>query len=188
MKLSTPLNYALMLTGLASTVLLTACDQSPDPEIQKVEPTISISEKKANFFAHLQPMIEQANSEVLAQRKAVFNIQSELPQLSDKQNETFAELIHTYRVDKNLPPEQQATLLISKVNTIPAALILAQAANESAWGTSRFAREGNNYFGQWCFTKGRGIVPNSRHSGRHHEGASFDSQQRSVQSSIRNLN
>jgi Bax protein len=188
MKLSTPLNYALMLTGLASTVLLTACDQSPDPEIQKVEPTISISEKKANFFAHLQPMIEQANSEVLAQRKAVFNIQSELPQLSDKQNETFAELIHTYRVDKNLPPEQQATLLISKVNTIPAALILAQAANESAWGTSRFAREGNNYFGQWCFTKGCGIVPNSRNSGADHEVASFDSPLGSVKSYIRNLN
>ncbi len=188
MKLSIPLNYALMLTTLASTVLLTACDQSPDSVSQKTEPTISISEKKANFFAHLQPMIEQANSEVLAQRKVLFSIQSELPQLTDQQNDAFAELIHTYRVDKSLPPEQQATLLISKVNTIPAALILAQAANESAWGTSRFAREGNNYFGQWCFSKGCGIVPNSRNSGADHEVASFDSPLGSVKSYIRNLN
>ena len=32
-------------------------------------------------------------------------------------------------------------------NRIPNDLILAQAILESSWGKSRFAREGNNYFG-----------------------------------------
>jgi Bax protein len=91
-------------------------------------------------------------------------------------------------VDNKLTSLQQIQQLKTKVNFIPAALILAQAANESAWGTSRFAREGNNFFGQWCFSKGCGIVPNSRNSGANHEVASFDSPLGSVKSYIRNLN
>ena len=40
-----------------------------------------------------------------------------------------------------------------------------QAANESAWGTSRFARIGLNFFGQWCYSKGCGMVPKRRNTG-----------------------
>ncbi|HKJ91279.1 MAG TPA: glucosaminidase domain-containing protein, partial [Oceanipulchritudo sp.] len=41
-----------------------------------------------------------------------------------------------------------------RVDVIPPSLALAQAALESGWGTSRFAREGNNLFGIWCYTPG----------------------------------
>ncbi len=34
-----------------------------------------------------------------------------------------------------------------KIHRIPVELIIAQAAHESAWGKSRFAKEGNNLFG-----------------------------------------
>jgi len=67
-------------------------------------------------------------------------------------------------------------------------LALAQAANESAWGTSRFAREGNNYFGQWCFEPGCGLVPENRASGKTHEVARFSSPAESVKAYIENLN
>jgi Bax protein len=66
------------------------------------------------------------------------------------------------------------------VDTIPASLVLAQAANESAWGTSRFARQGKNVFGIWCFRDGCGKVPNARAPGKRHEVASFDSVQDGV--------
>jgi Bax protein len=71
---------------------------------------------------------------------------------------------------------------------IPLNLALAQAAKESGWGTSRFAREGNNLYGQRCFTKGCGIVPAGRAEGATHEVRRFDTAAASVQSYIHNLN
>ena len=70
--------------------------------------------------------------------------------------------------------------LLIKVDVIPPALILAQAANESAWGTSRFALQANNYFGIWCFSKGCGLVPNARTNGDTHEVRYFHSSTDSV--------
>ena len=65
---------------------------------------------------------------------------------------------------------------------------MAQAANESAWGTSRFAREGKNFFGQWCYTEGCGIIPARRLAGASHEVRRFDSVFDSVEAYIMNLN
>ena len=39
------------------------------------------------------------------------------------------------------------TTLRRRVDVIPASMVLAQAALESGWGTSRFARDANNLFG-----------------------------------------
>ncbi|MCR6652499.1 MAG: glucosaminidase domain-containing protein [Cellvibrionaceae bacterium] len=66
--------------------------------------------------------------------------------------------------------------------------MLAQAASESAWGTSRFAREGYNYFGQWCFKAGCGIVPKRRLEGAYHEVTRFDSVRESVAAYFHNIN
>jgi len=74
------------------------------------------------------------------------------------------------------------------VDTIPPSLALAQAANESAWGTSRFARQAHNYYGQWCFEKGCGIVPDRRDANKSHEVAAFDSPRESVARYLHNLN
>jgi Bax protein len=183
-----PLLIASALTGL---ILSTGCEQSKDiaqQEKNSTTPAISVNEKKANFFAYLQPMIEQANSDVLTQRQQLLDFESKPEQLKQGDHKILAALIKTYRVDDKLNISEQIEQLKTKVNTIPAALILAQAANESAWGTSRFAREGNNFFGQWCFSKVCGIVPNSRNSGANHEVASFESPLDSVKSYIRNLN
>jgi Bax protein len=65
--------------------------------------------------------------------------------------------------------------LLNRVNTLPVGLVLAQAINESDWGRSRFAKEGNNYFGIWCYQKGCGMVPRSRPNGQHYEVRRFNS-------------
>jgi len=187
-----PLKPFLFAATLAGLTILTGCDKSTDIAQQKdntnAQPNISVTEKKANFFAYLQPMIEQANKEVILQRQQLLALLTNIESLSQSELDSLAALSKTYRVESKLSPADQIEQLKTKINTIPAALVLAQAANESAWGTSRFAREGNNFFGQWCFSKGCGIVPNSRNSGANHEVASFDSPLGSVKSYIRNLN
>ncbi|MBT8145319.1 MAG: glucosaminidase domain-containing protein, partial [Gammaproteobacteria bacterium] len=77
---------------------------------------------------------------------------------------------------------------LKRVDKIPAPLALAQAANESAWGTSRFALEGNNVFGQWCFDEGCGIVPKRRRADASHEVRAFASLDAAVQAYFLNLN
>ena len=77
--------------------------------------------------------------------------------------------------------------LLLRVDTIPVSLILAQGAIESAWGTSRFSREGNALFGEWT-TKGTGIVPLKRDSGKNHKIRIFSTPLGAVESYIRNLN
>jgi Bax protein len=78
--------------------------------------------------------------------------------------------------------------LLRRVDAIPASLALAQSANESAWGTSRFAKDGSNFFGQWCYDAGCGLVPSKRNAGASHEVAVFDSPEESVASYLLNLN
>jgi Bax protein len=75
-----------------------------------------------------------------------------------------------------------------RIDKIPVSLALIQAAKESAWGTSYFARKGNNLFGHWCFEKGCGIVPRSRPPGANHEVRSFDDVSDSVSAYLLNLN
>ena len=43
--------------------------------------------------------------------------------------------------------------LINKLIVHPKSIIIAQAAIESAWGKSRFFKQGNNIFGVWSFNK-----------------------------------
>jgi Bax protein len=80
------------------------------------------------------------------------------------------------------------TLLLRRVDVVPETLVLVQAANESGWGTSRFALEGLNFFGQWCFRRGCGIVPENRPDGMNHEVRIFKSVNASIRSYLRNIN
>ena len=78
--------------------------------------------------------------------------------------------------------------LLLRVDEIPTSLVLAQAANESAWGTSRFAQDGHNYFGQWCFKQGCGITPSNRAPGATHEVKRFNTPMDSVHAYFININ
>jgi len=90
-------------------------------------------------------------------------------------------------LDGQLTPKQWQELK-SRVDVVPLEMALVQTANESAWGTSRFALKGNNYFGQWCYEKGCGIVPEQRTAGATHEVRSFSDARESVDAYINNIN
>src|SRR5690554_232263 len=145
------------------------------------------TERKAAFFSFLYPRIELANNRILLEREYLLSLSGKEP-LSRTELDWLKKQAERLRVDADNGSEQQFRQLAEKLNAIPPSLILAQAANESAWGTSRFATEGNNLFGQWCFTRGCGLVPLSRPEGANHEVAKFTSPYYSVRSYIQNLN
>jgi len=145
--------------------------------------------RKSAFFEYFSKLVAQKNAAIIKSRQALLNWYKNLSGLSDEEKRQVQSLAAYYRVDEfNLDNEDDWDVLLRRVDAIPASLALAQAANESAWGTSRFARKGNNYYGQWCFQKGCGLVPQKRDSNKTHEVAAFKSPAESVERYIHNLN
>ncbi|HKJ83786.1 MAG TPA: glucosaminidase domain-containing protein, partial [Mariprofundaceae bacterium] len=148
----------------------------------------SVYEKKLQFFGLLRPIVETENAHILKQRHRLLQLQRK-DSLSRAELHELRRLAARYRVKMPQTPDRAFwTTMLKRIDIIPMELVLAQAANESAWGTSRFARKGNNFFGEWCFSKGCGIVPARRDDGAIHEVEAFDSPRESVDSYIHNLN
>ena len=90
--------------------------------------------------------------------------------------------------DRYKVPADNLALLIRRVDVIPPSLALAQAAEESGWGTSRFARQGNAIFGQWTTADGPGLVPRERDEDKDHKVRIFGKLIDSVRAYMLNLN
>ncbi|AGH44948.1 glucosaminidase domain-containing protein [Paraglaciecola psychrophila] len=152
-----------------------------------------VIEKKQAFFAYLQPEIQRQNEIVLKEREMVIALQAlflKQQEFNKHQKAVFKKLAKKYQFssDKSLSVEQTLETLVRRVDTIPEALILVQAANESGWGESRFAQKGYNFFGLWCFKKGCGFVPKQRTDGAEHEVARFRDLSHAVMTYVRNIN
>ncbi|MDU0355085.1 glucosaminidase domain-containing protein [Paraglaciecola aquimarina] len=165
-------------------------NKDPVPDFSKYA---NVTEKKKAFFAYLLPEIRRQNFIVLKERKmvlALYELVSDKQTLTANQKKVLSHLIKKYKLakKKDMTNEYLLSQLIKRVDEIPAALILVQAANESGWGTSRFARDGYNFFGLWCFKKGCGFVPSRREEGSGHEVAKFKDLSHAVMTYIRNLN
>ena len=78
--------------------------------------------------------------------------------------------------------------LMKRVDIIPPSLALAQSAEESGWGTSRFAREGNALFGQRTWNSATGLVPKKREEGKTFKVRVFDHLLDGVKAYAHNLN
>lgn len=148
-------------------------------------------EKKQAFFAYLRPYVKRENARLLSLRTQLLDIIKKHDKglkITIGEYAFLYSLYDEFRMDVAVSDHESATELLSRVDIIPESLVLMQAANESAWGTSRFALEGFNFFGQWCFREGCGIVPSSRLEGESHEVAKFRSPSASISSYFYNLN
>lgn len=183
-------SFAIILGGAALLLLaVLALYLNSRPDVPKFSDYPAGSERKDAFFGYFLPLVEQRNAEILQTRAELQELQSKADSLSSREERQVIELASRYRIEEFDPVNAAHwDLLMRRVDVVPPSLALAQAANESAWGTSRFSLEGYNYFGQWCFTKGCGLVPESRDSGKTHEVADFGSPQESVEAYMRNLN
>lgn len=152
----------------------------------------SSSRRKEIFFQSLLPMILLANNEIRlerAQLKEILELHKQGKSLDENQQQQLTELAKRYRIRGTEAYSKQGLKQLSRrVDVIPAELALAQAANESAWGTSRFSQLANNLFGEWTFKPGTGIVPEGRPEGATYEVRRFENVYESIRSYLRNLN
>jgi len=154
------------------------------PQIEDVEA------RKSVFFRVLLPMVLAENARVLRQRELLKTIydREAAPPSDSPEGRILRNLMDEYRVEGDPADPGLRAELLRRVDMIPVALVLAQAANESGWGTSRFARLGNNLFGVWTYREGAGIIPAARAEGETHALRVFDSLRDSVRDHLHNLN
>ena len=155
---------------------------------QKVSQTIPVSDKKNIFFRLTGSGILQANEKILSEREHLLNA---INKKDIQENEWLASLGVKYKVIKQESEKLDNAALIElkkRVDIVPPSLALAQAAEESGWGTSRFAIKGNSLFGQWDFS-GKGIKPKEQRAELgNYSIAAFESPQDSIEAYMLNLN
>ena len=118
----------------------------------------SIKDRKKKFIAELFPVIHSANQDIIEKRNIFFEIEKKIQSnnLNVLEAAILKKLFNEYKVKNNDLAE-----LKKRIDIVPISLAIAQAAIESGWGTSRFAQEGNAYFGQKIIgIKVDGIRPN----------------------------
>ena len=119
----------------------------------------SVKDRKKKFIADLFPIIQSANQDIIEKRNIFFEIKKKVESnnLNVLEAAILKKLFNEYKVKNNDLAE-----LKKRIDIVPISLVIAQAAIESGWGTSRFAQEGNAYFGQKVVgIKVNGIKPNN---------------------------
>jgi Bax protein len=176
---------------LIIVLLFSGCERQAGklPDFGNVQGTI---ERKTLFFEFMSPLIKAENDRIRHQRSRLVNLYQQFtegnrPGFMDRH--WLKQLAADYGVELSEPYGQdQWQSLLRRVDIVPRELALIQAAMESAWGDSRFAKEGNNLYGEHCSDPGCGIVPENRSSDKVYEVAVFQSPSGSVRSYIQNLN
>lgn len=151
--------------------------------------TLNPDEKKTVFFRALLPIVLAENLRVWNQR--VFLLQQFGGGRVDSQTDAgqeMAAIADQYRVEGDLNDPKVRDILLDRVDIVPVALVLAQAAQESGWGTSRFALEGNNLFGIWTWDTDQGSVPVNRPGDANHLVRVYPDVQTSVRAYLHNIN
>ena len=187
---------AMLLVGSG---LLFVFSKEPGPSSEPVEPPLpdfaamaDVKKKKLAFFDFMRPLIRSANDGIREEQRRLVAITAQIDagqELSKADATWLSALALRYRVEGDpVTDPAQLRQLKKRVRPFPASLVLAQAANESGWGTARFARKGNNFFGIWCWARDCGLVPEQRNEGAQHEVAAFSSVRAGVEYYLLTLN
>ena len=147
-------------------------------EIKKIE---NVKKRKDLFIQIILPLIIKENNYIRLDRKKLFSILNKSKN-SKKQKNWLESKFKQYGV-KN----KDVSTLKVRMDEVPISMVIAQAAKETGWGTSRFALEGNALFGQWTWS-GEGIKPAGAEDDTTHKVMKFKVLQASVKAYQRNLN
>ena len=180
--------------SIPTTVSSVQQQDTKKPEVQKTEPkkdgeekTVSstlphdladmpVAEKKKLFLNAVVPIVKKENSEIKQNRSKLLTLLKK-ENLTSEEKEWLKSLMKKYKTD-------DIATLVWRVDIIPTSMVVAQAAIESGWGTSRFAREGNSLFGQRDYSGG-GLSPKGA---KGFTVAKFDNIGDSIESYMNNLN
>ena len=177
MKYCTRYIYLITLT-LATTALLS---QTCLPHFKQPQ----------YFFQEIKPLVEKNNKNIMLNRNKLISIHQtwlNTHRINPQDRQFLTDIARLYAIPKWNVHAPRWQFLLSRVDIIPTGLSLAQAANESAFGRSRFAQSGCNLYGQWCFTKGCGLIPKQRPAGQYFEVKKFKSLAASIAAYSLNLN
>lgn len=94
--------------------------------------------RKQTFFRIMLPIVASENDRIREERR----------QIVDDPDGVDPDFYEKYAVEPG-----DVNTLLRRVDVVPMSLVLAQAAVESGWGSSRFARQGNNYFGMRTYNE-----------------------------------
>jgi Bax protein len=158
-----------------------------------------VERRKGLFLASVLPLVLAVNEQILREREDVETIAKKVKsreRLSRRQSADLERLARVYRLiddedDGDITELSDSALvneLLLRVSPMPVSLALAQAAEESAWGLSRFATEGNALFGQWVWNDDVGIIPKDRPEGQTHSVRAFKDIFESTLSYAHNIN
>lgn len=103
---------------------------------------LPVDERKAKFFALMIPQVLIENRRLEESRAEVRRIMAGGTDPADA--DWLAAMLERYRAE-------DARDLLRRLEDHPLSVVLAQAALESGWGTSRFFHRANNVFGVWSF-------------------------------------
>ena len=144
--------------------------------------TLGGTKKKRELFIKIVlPLILHENEKITEDRKRLFNI------LAKNFNSPGEKVWLKRRFKEYKIEDRDLSKLKIRMDIIPVSMALAQAANESGWGTSRFALEGNALFGQWTWSK-KGISPKNKDPDQNHKILQFQILKASVRAYKNNLN
>ena len=138
-------------------------------------------QKRELFIKILLPLILNENNKITEDRKRLFKI------LNKNFNSPGERVWLKRRFKEYKIKDQDLSKLKMRMDIIPVSIALAQAANESGWGTSRFALEGNALFGQWTWSK-KGLLPKDKDPDQTHKIMQFQVLKASVRAYKNNLN
>lgn len=176
-------------TAKSSPIAVEVKTGTPEKDVKSAS---MLTGKKQEFTTTLLPYIDEENRRLTALRKrvsAMFHKIETGTAMSLSGQQQISKLADKYRV-KGDPLVDKAARedLLRKIDIIPSSLALAQAANESAWGESRFAQEANNLFGIWTYDQDKGLKPKRREEGKTHLVRIFDDFSESVRYYMHTLN
>lgn len=145
---------------------------------------LSVPKKTSLFLRLLLTSVVKVNEDILDIRKEL-NIITEKKKnslkLTSREQQWLKDIANDYEGSPDKPQE-----LLERVDILPVGLILAQAIDESGWGTSHFAITGNALYGQHLAKESKRtflLTPDD-----HVRVASFDNLFYSTASYIHNLN
>ncbi|MBO6560506.1 MAG: glucosaminidase domain-containing protein [Nisaea sp.] len=151
-----------------------------------------VGRKKKLFFSAVLPLVLSANERVSRDRAKLVRLRDRVldgANLHSSEKDWLLRLADRYGVESSGDIDRPLlNALNRRVDVVPVSLALAQAAVESGWGSSRFARHGNALFGQRAWSDDKGIVPTERTDSEGHVVRKYDTLLSSVSSYIHNLN
>lgn len=160
-------------------------NELPLPLMDQLSERAISNPRKVDFIAAVLPLIIDANVEILKRRRRIeiLALRHETDIALDPEDRRWlARIAERYDTE----PTEFATLL-RRVDIVPPSLALAQAAEESGWGRSRFALFGNALFGQRVWSDG-GMIPLARRGGENFAVRAFASVVEAIRSYMHNLN